>query len=390
MRAGFVFLTLAYVLSQFFRSFLAVLSGQLEMDIGVSPADLSEASSYWFLAFALMQIPIGSLLDRVGPRETTAGLHLVGAAGGAALFAMATDPAHIKIAMALIGVGCAPVLMASYYIFARTYPPAVFATLGATVVGFGNLGNLAGAAPLALMAEAIGWRASLWVLASASAVIAVAIYVLVRNPPRLETTERGSLFDLFRLPALWLIGPMIFVSYAAPAGLRGVWIGPYFKDVLSADITTVGIATTVMSVAMMLGVFFYGPMDRIFGTRKWLNVFGTGAGAVICYALWAGVAGHGVWTATAVFSLLGFLTMTYPILMAHGRSFFPPHLAGRGITLLNLFSIGGAGVFQNLSGKVFTATGSGGVESYSAIFLTYAVALSIGLAIYLFSRDSME
>ena len=42
---------------------------------------------------------------------------------------MATTPTHITIAMAMIGIGCSPVLMASYYIFARSHAPALFATL---------------------------------------------------------------------------------------------------------------------------------------------------------------------------------------------------------------------------------------------------------------------
>ena len=57
-------------------------------------------------------------------------------------------------AMALLGVGCSNILMAAYYIFARTYAPAVFATLAAVFLGTGMLGNLAGSLPMALAAEA--------------------------------------------------------------------------------------------------------------------------------------------------------------------------------------------------------------------------------------------
>ena len=71
MRAALVCLVFAYVLSQFYRAFLAVLSPLLTADIGATPEDLAAASGLWFLAFSLMQIPVGSALDRVGPRITT-------------------------------------------------------------------------------------------------------------------------------------------------------------------------------------------------------------------------------------------------------------------------------------------------------------------------------
>ena len=133
MRAGIVCLILGYALSQFYRAFLAVLTQVLTAELGATAEDLAAASGLWFLAFALMQIPVGEALDRIGPRRTTAVLLVIGGAGGAAVFATAGGPGGIKLAMVLIGIGCAPVLMASYYIFARVYPPAVFGTLAGAV-----------------------------------------------------------------------------------------------------------------------------------------------------------------------------------------------------------------------------------------------------------------
>lgn len=122
---------------------------------------LADASGWWFLAFAAMQLPVGAALDRVGPRLTASALLAVGALG-AAIFACATGQGTIKLAMALIGAGCAPVLMASYYIFARVFSPAVFGTLAGVVIGIGSLGNIAASIPLSAAVEAMGWRATVW------------------------------------------------------------------------------------------------------------------------------------------------------------------------------------------------------------------------------------
>ena len=119
MQAGLIMLCLAYVLSQFFRAFLAVLAGVLEQDIGATAEDLAFASGLWFMVFAVMQLPVGWALDHIGPRRTAAWLMGIGAGGGAALFAIATAPWQISLAMGLIGLGCSPALMASYFIFAR-------------------------------------------------------------------------------------------------------------------------------------------------------------------------------------------------------------------------------------------------------------------------------
>jgi hypothetical protein len=76
--------------------------------------------------------------------------------------------------------------------------------------------------------------------------------------------------------------------------------------------------------------------------------------------------------------------------MAHARAFMPPHLVGRGVTLMNFFSIGGTGAMQFATGAVVTANAVPGepAAAYSALFAFYAAILGITLAIYLFSRDA--
>ncbi|WP_127114693.1 MFS transporter [Shimia sediminis] len=390
MRADLILLCFAYVLSQFFRSFLAVLTQVLKTDIGATPEDLAFASGLWFLIFAAMQIPVGAALDRIGPRLTSSALLLIGGGGGALLFSFATTPAHINVAMALIGIGCSPVLMASYYIFARSYPAAQFATLAALMLGVGSVGNLVASYPMAWAAEAIGWRMSLVALAAFSAVTAIGLGLMVKDPPKVEHDEKGSVLDLLKMPALWLLFPLMFVNYMPAAGIRGLWIGPYLGDVFAMTTGQIGTATLVMGLAMIGGTLVYGPSDRIFGTRKWVIVVGNTLVALSCFAL-AWFIESGPVTAIALMAAVGFCGASFPVIIAHARSFFPPHLTGRGVTLLNLFGIGGVGVMQPLSGKLHGAMAdSAPVLAYQTLFVLFGLLTLVGVAIYLFSQDRTD
>ncbi|MEO3413481.1 MFS transporter [Roseovarius sp. CAU 1744] len=387
MRAGLTVLCLAYVLSQFFRAFLAVLSGVLAQDIGTTPDDLAFASGLWFLSFAVMQLPVGWALDRIGPRRTASVLLLLGGAGGAAVFALAGSALQINIAMLLIGVGCSPVLMASYYIFARQFPAAQFATLAALMLGVGSVGNLVASYPMAWAAETLGWRASLWALAILSAAVALGIGMLVRDPESVEGDVRGSVLDLLKMPALWAMFPLMFVNYAPAAAVRGLWIGPYLSDVFGLSTGQVGQATLVMGIAMICGTLCYGPLDRIFGTHKWVIFTGNMLCAVTTLLL-ALLLGANVYLSIALCAALGFFGGSFPVIIAHARSFTPPHLAGRGVTLMNLFGIGGVGLMQFASGSLHrAASADGGQAGYVALFLLFGLSLLAGTLIYLFSRD---
>lgn len=390
MRAGIVTLVAAYVLSQFFRAFLAVLTPVLDADIGATAADLATASGYWFLAFAAMQIPVGIALDRIGPRWTAASLLALGGGGGAALFAVAEGAATIQLAMALIGVGCSPVLMASFYIFARTYSPAVFGTLAGVTIGIGSLGNIGASLPLSLAVDAFGWRTSLFVLAVVSLMIALLLLVLIRDPEQVRSEQKGSLFDLLRMPALWPILIMMAACYAPAAALRGLWVGPYFRDVFGADAAIIGQATLVMGLAMVAGNFFYGPLERLLGTRKGV-VF---AGNVLTLACFLGLfllPAAGGWLTLALIAGVGLFGSSFPMTVAHGRAFIPPHLLGRGVTLLNLFGIGSAGLMQMATGRLHAAISAAPVSApYTALFAFIAVWIAVGLAIYAFSKDRTD
>lgn len=192
--------------------------------------------------------------------------------------------------------------------------------------------------------------------------------------------------DVLRIPAIWAILPMLLVNYAPAAGLRGLWAGPYVADLY--DPALVGTVTLMMGLAMIAGNFAYGPADRVFGTRKWVVMGGNLIGAAICGVLWL-VPVPGLWMATGLLAAIGFFGSSYALCVAHGRAFFPPHLVGRGVTLLNLFSIGGVGVMQFATGPIFVAAG-GGVAGYQALFGVFALALLAGCAIYAFAPDNTE
>ncbi|MCC5969922.1 MAG: MFS transporter [Pararhodobacter sp.] len=393
MKIGIGFLVIGYVLSQFYRAFLAVLTPVLGRELGAGADALALSSGLWFLSFALMQIPVGWALDTLGPRRTAAWLIGVAGGAGAVVFAVAQVPWHLHLSMVLIGAGCSPVLMAAYYIFGRVYSARVFATLAGAIIGVGTLGNIAGAWPLAWAAETFGWRETVMALALLTVITGLAMWRFIQDPPALERAEgeaKGTLLDVLRIPAIWLILPLLFVNYAPAAGLRGLWVGPYYADVYDANAIDIGHVTLIMAIAMVVGAFAYGPLDRIFGTRKGVVLVGNTLSGLCLVALWW-MPASGFWASAVLLSAVCILGLSFPLIMAHGRSFFPPQLLGRGVTLLNMFSIGGVGVLQVLSNRVYEAAPAAPVSApYASIFLFFGLLVLAGCAIYAFSQDRTD
>jgi len=392
--SGIITLGLAYIFSQFYRSFMAVLVPNLKLDLGVNAETLSQASGAFFIAFALMQFVVGASLDKYGPRRTVSFLLGFFGTAGASVFSMANSGAEIIAGMTLLGAGCSGVLMSSVYIYARTFNPVRFALYCSILIGVGTTGNIAGATPLAIATETFGWRATLMGLAITTFIISTILYFLVKDPARDESDDihdkslqgfRGTL-HILKMPVMWALFPILFVHYGIAAGARGLWVGPYFEDIFNLSVREIGTVTFYMSIAMVIGTWVYGPLDKWLNTRKWVVVAGSATMMAGCAVL-AFQAQPSHMMAVMAFICIGFFGMGFPVIMAHGKSFVRPSMVGRGVTLMNFFSIGGAGLMQFYTGDLFN-TATSPATGYQSIMIFYTIVLCIAIFIYYFSKDA--
>jgi MFS family permease len=398
-RAGLPWLAIivllaGYIFSIFFRGFLTILAGVLERDLGLGPADLGAIGAVWFIAFALMQFPIGYLLDHKGPRITVSAMMVAGVLG-LAIFSQATGFWSALIGMSLMGIGCAPVFMGSLFILARIVPPERFGIVVSLFVGFGSLGNLLGATPLALAVKAIGWRETMLLIMAAFAVTALLIWLIVRDPakPAGAAPQEGvwqGLASVMGIRPLWILMPLVLIGYAVLVTERGLWIGPFFGQVHGYDFIAQGNAAFLMAVTMTVGALLFGPFERVMRGPKpavaWSTAVVALAFAALALSPAAVLGGHQ--SALFLMGLIGFAGFSYGALMGHARMFMPEHLIGRGMTFVNFGMIAGAGAMQFLSGRFIQAANDAGrppAETYAMLHLGFAVTLAAALAIYLFT-----
>ncbi|WP_332683706.1 MFS transporter [Bosea sp. (in: a-proteobacteria)] len=391
-----VFLALlpAYVLSIFYRSFLSVIAGPVMTDLQIGPAEFGTLGAAWFITFAVAQFPVGWALDRLGPRRTVACAMAIGAAG-AFLFATAQSAWPAVFAMGLVGIGCSPIFMSALYLFARTQAPVRFGVLSSVFIGLGSLGNLAGAAPLALAAQNYGWRPTMLGFAAMFLLATVLAAVLVRDPPvatdgsgRQEGLLQG-LRSIVRIGPLWLLAPITLSAYAILATGRGLWIAPFMTQVHGLDAVAAGNAALAMAITMTAGAFIYGALQKRTGRNKPLVAWGTAATGV-GFALLALLGERSMPGAVVLFAIVGATGFTYAILMAHARLFFPDHLVGRGMTFVNFLFIAGAAMVQFGSGWFIAAQralGSAPAVAFANLHWVFAALLLGSTATYLFTPE---
>jgi MFS family permease len=391
--------TLSYVFSQLLRNATGVIGPELMRDLALSPQALGLLASVYALANAVMQVPVGLLLDRVGARRTTYAL-LAFAVAGTVAFALADSGMALTGARFVMGIGVSGAYVGGVVLIARWFAAERFAGVGGIFLAGGNVGALLATTPLALAAAALGWRGAFFAIAALLLPVILAGAFIIRDAPaghsflrrqpeRIGETLRG-LGIVLRDRGLQRIFLVAFINYATFSTMLGLWAGPFLNDRFGLDPVARGNVLLAMTAAVIGGYIAYGQLDRLLDCRKPLVLFGL-TGMVTAFAALAIARDLALWQAVALLVALALSSAFNSVSLAHARALFPGNLVGRVATTYNLAVQLGSGVFQLVSGFVvgflpITADGMSGA-AYRLLFGFLGAAVLLALVVYLPIRD---
>lgn len=374
-----------YYLSYLFRTVNAVAAPNLVADTGVGADALGFLTATYMAAFAVLQLPLGILLDRFGPRRVEAALLTI-AAAGSLVFALADDLAGLSLGRALIGVGVSCCMMASFKAFAMWFAPQRLPLIYACLLTFGALGAISATVPVEWFLGIGDWRTLFAGLAVAALVVSLAVFAIVPDhaaaPQHLTfAAQLRGLGEVFRDRFFLGIAPMAALSSGSSLAINGLWSGPWLRDV--AGLERAGVATHLMILTAGMGVGFlaWGLLtDRL--TRLGLRPMTVAGGGMIAFLAMIGILAAGGTGGTMLWLLLaclGFLatavSLTYSLLSQH----FPGDLAGRANTALNVLVFLAAFVIQWGIGVVLSAWEDPATHRYDPV--GYQVAFGIVVAV---------
>ncbi len=256
-------LSLGYLLSYLYRTINAALAPYLVRDFGFDASALGILTSTYLLAFALMQVPLGVLIDRYGVRLVQ-GSNLLVAALGALVFAVADDLGLLMLGRALIGAGVAVSLMGSFACFILLLPPQRVPTAMGFLMAFGGLGAVLAGTPVEATIQWIGWRNIFLALAAITFLVALLVLLVLPEPHRQGRARWSSLLSglwlVYRTPLFWRIVPLAVFTCGTAFALQGLWAGLWLADVAGLDQGAVALHLSAIAVGLLLGSVACGPL----------------------------------------------------------------------------------------------------------------------------------
>lgn len=172
-----------YFMAVFNRNSLGVAGLLAEHRFSIGASALSTFTMLQVLVYAGMQIPVGLLIDRFGPRRLLmTGLTVMCAAQ--ACFAAVASFGPALAARGLLGCGDAMIFISVLRIVASWFPHARITLLTQLTSLSGAAGGIASAWPLGWSLRTFGWTATFSVAASCCAFLLALPLLVIRDRPR--------------------------------------------------------------------------------------------------------------------------------------------------------------------------------------------------------------
>jgi len=391
--AVFLAFAFAYFFSALVRAITATLSPTLTREFALNAQQLGLLAGGYFFGFAATQLPLGTWLDRYGPKKVILGFLIIAVAGCLA-FSLATTFSGLLAARVLCGVGVSACLMAPLTGFRRWLDPTAQLRANSWMLMTGSFGMVAATLPVQLLMPVMGWRPLFWGLAVA---IGVAMAVIAWKVPHWDTapaepgSRRGSYREVWRHPYFRRMTPVGFFSYGGMIAIQTLWAGPWMVRVTGYEPLQAATGLFFINISMLCTFWSWGMLNPWLARQGLTTDRLIARGLPLSFVVLATIiiagpaAGAGAWALFCITST--FVSLAQPAV----GMVFSPALAGRGLSAYNLVIFGGVFVMQWGIGLLidgFGAVGLGEVASFRAAMTVFLVCSIISYGYFMLAKDN--
>ncbi len=393
-------MALAFSFVYFHRLCPAVVAVDLQKTFEASGGVMGILASAYFYPYAVMQFPAGLLSDSIGPRKTVT-VFLTIAGLGSLLFGFASGIGTAIAARIMVGVGVSMVFIPAMKVFSQWFRVTEFAFVTAILNVMGGVGALSAATPLAFVAGSLGWRAGFELIGIGTLIMAVLVWIFVRNRPQdkgwpsIAEIDYGgpgnvtppvglSLWQGARTVItekyFWPLAVWFFFDCGIFFGFGALWAGPYLMQVYGLSRAEVGSMLNMVAVALIVASPLISALsDKVLYSRKkvmmitstvlvgeflLLSIFPSGLSKPMLYA--------------AIFIMAACSAAIVVIAFTTAKELFPVEIAGTSTGTVNLFPFLGGGLFQPGIGWILDSYPGSVAGEYS--LAGYRVMLMVLLA----------
>ena len=388
MLVGFL---VCFVASLFYcyEFILRIIPGALQTELSaalghISATTFGQISALYYFAYSPMQVPVGMLMDRFGPRRLLTFACLC-CTLGSWMFTLTTSMFLVGSGRFLVGFGSSFAFVGVLSLALHWLPRRYFSLVAGLVTTLGMLGLIYGEVKITQWSVSLGWENVLLFIALIGSILSVLMLLVVRDGPKGHQFNKYPLPEFFHnvlkvlmSPEIWLIGLVGACLYTSLSVFGELWGKTYLEQ--AHHLTKVEAAKTVSAV--FLGWAVGAPIAGYLSDRTGRRVLPLILGAIlslacICMVLYC--PGLSYRSLNLLLFFYGVFSATEIIVFIMAKECTGAKLSGTVFAVTNMIVTLGGVIFQPLVGKLLDTFGDSGIIGGEHIYTVadYQVALSI-------------
>lgn len=381
-----------------------VIIQELMQEFAIDAATVGTLASFYYYAYAGLQVPVGVLLDRFGPRRILSIACLI-CGLGTILFAQAETLFWAKMGRFLIGMGSACAFAGTLKINTTWFSPKRLSLLTGLTTTLGTTGGISAGIPLVLSIGYIGWRHTLMGTAFIGIILGVIIAIFMQDqqkPLKSSSATMGGegllegLKILIKMPQIWILAFYGFCLYTPFSAFADVWGTSYLMKLYSIPrLNASGMSSTIY-IGAAIGGIVSAFLSEWTGRRKVPIVLGA-LGTSICFLFLIFYPPQSTVWATALLFTIGLFCSFHYMGFASTCELTEKSMNATAVSFVNMFTMASGVLFQPLIGGLMDRQWNGeiidGERFYSLADYRWAitaipVALIIGLVFACFIKET--
>lgn len=375
--------TLFYCYEFFLQVSPSVMVKEIMQAFHVSAAQLGNLTAFYLYAYGIMQIPVGILLDRYGPRRLLT-IATLFCAAGATLFGTTHSFPIAATGRFMIGFGSAFAAVSCMHIAATWLPIKRFALLVGVMLTIGMLGAICGQAPLSLLMGLIGWRQTLILFGAIGVMLSIVIYSVVRDRAITQTTEHhfdapgffSGIKHVIKNNQTWMAAIHAGLMFLPTPAFAGLWGVSFLMTAYGFHRTYAAFLISLIFAGWAVGSPTLGGWFSDFLQKRRPPMLIGSVGALICILFIIYVKMSVMLLGSLLFAF-GFFSSGFLPAFSVSREVNPPQTNATALGFVNMLNTLGAAIAQPLIGLLLDLTTSSPVikGSHHFTYSDYRVAL---------------
>ncbi len=237
-----------FFLSNLLRSITATLTPILTLEFELSAGNLGLLAGGYFIGFSIMQIPLGFLLDRHGPKKIISSFLLI-AVVATISFAIAKSFSGLLISRIFIGVGVSACMMGPLTGYRVWFAEKYQQRANSWMLMVASFGFVISTLPVILI--------SILILIS---IILILLFIPSWNlkDEKNNETDKGKLSEIWTNKFFISCIPLGFFNYGGVMAIQTLWAGPWMLNVAGYSELQSATGLFLINITMLFAYFIWG------------------------------------------------------------------------------------------------------------------------------------